>query len=78
MDEPDVYSGLGEIFEEVFGRSMQLRPDLTAADVPGWDSFKQIEIIVASEERFGFNFSSREIDSLRCLDDLVQVIRRRT
>lgn len=77
MDEPGVYAALGEIFQEVFGRPIQLRPDLTAADVPGWDSFKQIEILVASEEQFGFNFSSREIDNLRCVDDLVQVILRR-
>jgi hypothetical protein len=34
-----------------------------AKDVEGWDSFKQVEIIVATQEAFGVKLTSREIDS---------------
>ncbi len=40
----------------------------------GWDSFKQIEIIVADEERFGIQLNTREIDSLKNVGELARVI----
>ena len=51
---------------------------MTAADVPGWDSFKQVEIIMACEVRFGFSFTTREMDGLQRVGDLVRLIERRT
>lgn len=74
----DIYAALGEIFSEVFNRDIELRPDMTATDVPGWDSFKQIEIIMACQERFKFSFSAREMNDLQCVADLAQVVARRT
>lgn len=74
-----VYQALTEIFNDVFMRNdMVLTPALTARDVPGWDSFKQIEIMVSAEERFGIKLNTREIDSLKCVGDLADVIRRKT
>ena len=55
-----------------------LTPELTAKDVQGWDSFKQIEIIMASEERFGIKFTTRELDSLQNVGDLVRVVAAKT
>jgi acyl carrier protein len=51
-----------------------LGADLTARQVRGWDSFKQIEIIMAAEERWSIRFGTRELDSLRSVGDLVRVI----
>ena len=74
----DIYAALNDIFGEVFNRDIQLRPDMKADDVPGWDSFKQIEIIMACQERFKFSFSAREMNDLQCVDDLARVVARRT
>jgi acyl carrier protein len=50
--ELEVYRDLTEIFADVFVRDdIVLSPALTAKDVRGWDSFKQIEIIMACEEK---------------------------
>jgi acyl carrier protein len=46
--------------------------------VPGWDSFKQIEIIVALEERYGIKFHTRELDSLNNVGDLARVLAQKT
>ena len=51
-----------------------LKPELSAKDVQGWDSFKQIEIIMATEEKFGMKFTTRELDSLQNVGDLVRVV----
>ncbi len=53
---------------------LALSPETTAKDVPGWDSFKMVEIIVTVEERFGVQITSRDVDRLRNLGDLVTMI----
>ena len=73
-----IYEALTEIFNDVFLRDdMRLKPELSAADVPGWDSFKQIEIMIAVEERFGFKLTTREIDGLKNVGDLAAAIARK-
>jgi acyl carrier protein len=53
---------------------LELRPALSAKDVPGWDSFKQIDIILAVEERYGIKLNTKELDSLNNVGDLVRTI----
>ena len=73
--EAEIYSGLTEIFHDVFMRDdLVLKPELSAKDVQGWDSFKQIEIIMATEEKYGIKFTTRELDSLQSVADLVRVV----
>jgi acyl carrier protein len=73
--ETEIYASLTEIFQDVFMRDdLVLKAEMSAPDVKGWDSFKQIEIIMATEERFGIQMNTREIDSLRNVGDLVRVV----
>ena len=56
------------------------QPDLpvtretTAASVAGWDSFNQINIVVATEAQFGIKFRTAEIESLRNVGSLVEMV----
>lgn len=73
--EAEVYAALKEIFADVFMRDdIVLTPELTAKQVKGWDSFKQIEIIMACEEKWGIKFNTRELDALRCVGDLATMV----
>ncbi len=75
----DIDAALAAIFADVFERGdIAIRPGLTAADVPGWDSFRQLEIVAACEQRFGLQFTSRELDGFHRLGDLAEAIRRKT
>jgi len=77
--ETEIYPALSTIFQDVFLRDdLTLTAELSAKDVPGWDSFKQIEIIMASEEQWKIRFTTRELDALRCVGDLVRVIAAKT
>ncbi len=77
MNTDPVLSALTEIFHEVFDdESLVLARQMTASDVKGWDSFKQVEILLAVQERFKLKLSSREIDGLGCVGDLVSLIER--
>ncbi len=72
--EPEICAALIDIFADVFQRPVPLNAGLTARDVQGWDSFKQIEIIMAAEEKFAIRFTTRELDSLQSVGDLVRII----
>ncbi|HEX3536705.1 MAG TPA: acyl carrier protein [Stellaceae bacterium] len=79
MTEADIYAALTEIFHDVFLRDdLELQPELSAKDVPGWDSFKQIDIILAVEEKYQIKLNTRELDSLHNVGDLVRVIADKT
>ena len=78
MSEAAFYPVLTEVFRDVFMRDIALTPELTARDVPGWDSFKQIEIIVALEERYGIKFRTKELDALTNVGDLARTLAQKT
>jgi acyl carrier protein len=74
MTQTEIYVVLTEIFYDVFLREIELKPSMTAKDIADWDSFKQIEIIMATEERFSIKLSTREADGLKNVGDLAGVI----
>ena len=77
--EAEIYPALTTIFRDVFLRDeMEITPALSAKDVQGWDSFKQIEIVMASEEHWTIRFTTRELDALRCVEDLARTIAGKT
>ncbi len=75
MTEAEVYPKVTAILREVFDREdIEATPALAADQVDGWDSFKQVEILIAVQEAFGVKFSSRELDSLKNVGDLVGIV----
>jgi acyl carrier protein len=75
VTEAEIYAALNELFSEIFVRDdIVLTATTNAADIEGWDSFKQIEIVMAVEERLGAKLQTREIDSLKNVGDLVKTI----
>ncbi len=75
MTSEQIYTQLTAIFHDLFDdESIVLTPETTAADVPGWDSFNHINLIVATEARFGIKFNTAEIESLSNVGHFVQVI----
>lgn len=58
--------------------SLALTPAMTAADVEGWDSLANVQIIVAIEKRFGIRFRTGEIATIKNVGELVARIEGRT
>ena len=77
MKDGEIYAQLTEIMRDVLVNfDLVLRPDLTAKEVEGWNSYKMIEIIVAVESHFGLKVKSKELDALENVGDLVTLIRK--
>lgn len=75
LTKSQIYAALTEIFHEVFMRDdLAIGPTTTADDIEEWDSFKQIKIILAAQERFGIKLRTREIDRLKSVGDLASTI----
>ena len=76
MQQQEIHQQLTEIFRDIFDdESLELRPGLTATDVPEWDSFNHINLIVAIEARFKIKFQTAELESMQTvghLSDLIQ------
>jgi acyl carrier protein len=74
----DVTDRLTEVFRITFGdETLVLEPSMTADDVAGWDSVTHITLIYAIEDEFSIKFSSRDLEALTCVGDLIETVRRR-
>ncbi len=52
----------------------EMRDDLTAADVDGWDSLTHMTIITEIEEAFGIKFKLKELNKLKNMGSLIDLI----
>ncbi len=78
INQDALYTELKPIFTDVFERdNIVLRPELNAKDVEGWDSMKQIELLLALEQRFAMKFTSKEVDLMRNLGDISAIVAAR-
>ena len=78
IEENTIYAAMAEIIADIFMRDdIVLSPSLSARDVKGWDSFKNVEVILATESYFMTKLTSAEIDNLRSLGDLVRIVAQR-
>jgi acyl carrier protein len=79
MDEPQIYTRLSEVFQNVFDDdSIEVTPELSAKDVDGWDSITHIRLILTVEKAFKVKFSTSEVGKMANVGDLVALIKMRT
>ena len=74
----NIQERLTEVFREVFeDDALTIGPETTAADIPGWDSQTNITLVVATEARFGITFRTAEIEQLRNVGDLIELVSKK-
>jgi acyl carrier protein len=57
----EVRERLGGVFAAVISDEVEMRDDLTAADVEEWDSLAHVNFMFAVEEEFGVQLSQSEM-----------------
>ena len=78
MASQEIYKQLTEIFRDLFDDdTIVLTPETTAADIEGWDSFNHINLIVATEARFGIKFRTAELEGLHNVGHLVRLVQEK-
>jgi len=70
-----IQTQLTDIFRAEFDDpSLMIRNEMTAADVEGWDSLSHINLIVAIERSFDVRFTLAEIQRLKDVGTLIDLI----
>jgi acyl carrier protein len=79
MTNAEIYLALDAIFRDLFlDDDIELKPETSARDIKGWDSFNHINIIIAAEARFAIKLKTAEIAGLNNVGDFVRVIKSHT
>jgi acyl carrier protein len=78
MNTEQIYPEIREIIADVLDQpDIQINADTAADDVEGWDSFNHINIVVAVEAHFGVKFHTAEIEEVRNVGELVELIAKK-
>jgi acyl carrier protein len=76
MTQAAVLERLQPLFDTLFMDPPRLQPELSARDVPEWDSLMQITLVVAVEKEFGIKFRVGEVETTRNVGDFADLILR--
>ena len=75
MTEPEIYDTLTTIFRSTMtDDSLILTAETSPKDIPKWDSFHYVDIILQIEEALGIKIRSREANKLRNVGELAALI----
>lgn len=78
MTQEQIYAELTKVFHDVFeDDTITLNREMTAADIPEWDSQSHITLILATEMHFDVKFRTAELDSLKNVEDFVALIQKK-
>lgn len=69
---------LTDIFRSLFNQpQLVLTDELTANDVPGWDSFNHVNLMITIEQEFEVSFTADEVASLSNVGELRRALARK-
>ncbi len=75
MSRTEILDKVTEILRGIFDDDeLVVTDETTAADVEDWDSLEQINILVAMEKQFRVKFSVGEVEGLRNVGEMIDLI----
>jgi acyl carrier protein len=78
MTQEEVLAQITVIFKDVLDDdSIVLKRETTAEDIEDWDSLTHIQLIVTIEKKFGFKFTTAEINSFKNVGEMVDSVLKR-
>ncbi len=78
MDRESVQKRLTTIFQDIFDDpSLEVKDEMTAADVEAWDSLSHINLIVAVEKEFKIKLTTAEVRGLNNVGDFIALIAKK-
>ncbi len=78
MTDELLWPRLEAVIMGVVGEAALINRATRAQDVPGWNSHAMVEVILGTEEAFGFQMSSLDMESIDGVEALLAVVRRYT
>lgn len=76
MTRQDISNKLSEVFSDVFDEEIVVTDEMTAADIPEWDSLMHITLISEVEDAFGIKFSMKDVLGLKNVGEMMDLIEK--
>ena len=78
MEQDHIIAEVAQIIRDVLELpDLEVTAATHAENVEEWDSFNQVNIVVALEARFGIKFKTSEFEAVRNVGQLVQLIQEK-
>jgi acyl carrier protein len=77
MTHTEILNQLQSVFDDIFLDPVTVTAELSANDVPEWDSLIHVSLMVAVEKAFRIRFGVGEVAGTRNLGDLADLISRK-
>ncbi len=75
MNRNEILTKVNDIFKDAFGKDdLKIRFETTAADIEGWDSLMQINLIEMIEDEFNLRFSMDEVVGMANVGEMINKI----
>lgn len=79
MTETDIIERIQTILRDVLDlEDLTISRATTAPEVEGWDSLAHINIIVAMEKDFDLKFALGELEDLKNVGDMIELVRKKS
>lgn len=71
----ELHDRLKEVFRQVFDNdALELRDQMKAADIEGWDSVAHINLMFGIEQAFGIRFKGNELADMKNIGELKEFL----
>lgn len=78
MSREEIFENLNEVFRDVFDdEDIVVTDSTTADDIDDWDSLEHINLIVATEKKFGIKFTMSEVTGMKNVGEMASIIEER-
>lgn len=78
MTREEVFGKLHEVFWDIFDdEDIRIGEETTANDIEDWDSLEHINLVVAVEKKFNIKFNMGEVNSMKNVGEMVDIILKR-
>lgn len=75
MTPDEILAQLHDMMIDIFDvDDLTITRTTTAEDIEEWDSLSHVRLVVAVERKFGIKFTNSEIEGLKSVGDLVNLI----
>jgi len=78
MSREEIFATVQDIFRDVFDdEDLVIGETTNSEDIEDWDSLEHISLIVSMEKAFDMKFDIKEVNTLKNVGEMVDLIRRK-
>ncbi len=75
MTREEIFNKMNEVFREVFDdEDITVTDETTSDDIEDWDSLEHINLVVGMEKAFGVKFNVGEVNALKNVGEMADLI----